>query len=98
MYYAENMTEDNPGSSGEMCQVVSGRRLVRPTSTYTAARDALTLAHCVCVCGQCHDKSCMTSAIEMSDILTQANAALVETLVKALRLLVDYLGVCAVYS
>ena len=21
MYYAENMTEDNPGSSGEMCQV-----------------------------------------------------------------------------
>ena len=36
----------------------------------------------------------MTSAIEMSDILTQANAALVETLVKALRLLVDYLGVC----
>ena len=49
MYYAENMTEDNPGSSGEMCQVVSGRRLVRPTSTYTAARDALTLAHCVCV-------------------------------------------------
>ena len=52
----------------------------------------------LCVCGQCHDKSCMTSAIEMSDILTQANAALVETLVKALRLLVDYLGVCAVYS
>ena len=49
MYYAENMTEDNPGSSGEMCQDVSGRRLVRPTSTYTAARDALTLAHCVCV-------------------------------------------------
>ena len=40
----------------------------------------------------------MTSAIEMSDILTQANAALVETLVKAFRLLVDYLGVCAVYS
>ena len=40
----------------------------------------------------------MTSAIEMSDILTQANAALVERLVKALRLLVDYLGVCAVYS
>ena len=37
-------------------------------------------------------------AIEMSDILTQANAALVETLLKALRLLVDYLGVCAVYS
>ena len=49
MYYAENMTEDNPGSSGEMCQVVSGRRLVRPTSTHTAARGALTLAHCVCV-------------------------------------------------
>ena len=47
LLYAENMTEDNPGSSGEMCQVVSGRRLVRPTSTYTAARDALTLALCV---------------------------------------------------
>ena len=40
----------------------------------------------------------MTSAIEMSDILTQANAALVETLVKALRLLVDYLDGCPVYS
>ena len=30
---------------------------------------------CVCVWRQCHDKSCMTSAIEMSDICMQANAA-----------------------
>ena len=29
----------------------------------------------LCVWRQCHDKSCITSAIEMSDICMQANAA-----------------------
>ena len=81
----------------ETCRQVRGcRHLQLATSTCTSATafpggahpgdynqyPIATLLYCVCVfCGA----SAMSSAIKMSHILMQANAALVETLVKALR-------------
>ena len=64
-----NVLKPPDGATARETEVLRLHNIPTPLLVYYCDTSLL------CVWRQCHDKSCMTSAIEMSDICMQANAA-----------------------